>query len=191
MRVSAAILAFAMALVSVIGLATCGGSDPSESAETATVSGVVSAAAGPVIEGASVAIGSATATTGPDGRFELADLPVGSATIVTSAPGFAPLSESVSLTDGINTHDVVLTPIPTATVSGTVTDVGGVVVEGAAVKIGTVTATTGADGRFELQKVPIGNAVVITSAEGFVPRSDSRSLTAGANTHDVVLAPAG
>src|SRR5688572_1931739 len=123
MRVSTAIPALGLALVTVIGLATCGGSEPSESAETATVAGVVSAAAGPVIEGASVAIGGATTTTGPDGRFELADLPVGSATIVTSAPGFAPLSESVSLTDGINTHDVVLTPVPTATVSGIVTDV--------------------------------------------------------------------
>jgi hypothetical protein len=127
MRVSTWIPTLAPALATLIGLAACGASEPGES--SATVSGVVSAAAGPVIEGASVAIASATATTGPDGRFELADLPVGNATIVTSAPGFDPLSESVSLVEGINTHDVVLTPTPTAAVSGVVTAVTGAVVQ--------------------------------------------------------------
>ncbi|HEV3484136.1 MAG TPA: carboxypeptidase-like regulatory domain-containing protein [Vicinamibacterales bacterium] len=76
---------------------------------TATVSGVVRAASGAVIEGASVQIGSATATTGADGRFELLNLPIGPATIVTSAPRFEARSESVSLTAGPNAHDVVLT----------------------------------------------------------------------------------
>src|SRR5918998_3530379 len=110
MRVSTSIPTLAIALVTSISVAACGGSEPSGSTATATVSGVVSAAAGAVIEGASVTIGSATAATGPDGRFELANLPVGSATIMTSAPGFAPRSESISLTAGTNTHDVVLTP---------------------------------------------------------------------------------
>jgi N-acetylneuraminic acid mutarotase len=85
----------------------------------------------------------------------------------------------------------VLTPTPTATVSGVVTAVTGAVVEGASVKIGTVTATTGADGRFELQDLLVGSATVLTSAAGFVPRSENVSLIAGTNTHDVVLAPAG
>jgi pimeloyl-ACP methyl ester carboxylesterase len=73
------------------------------------VSGVVKSAAGAAIEGASVGIGSATTSTGADGRFELQNLPVGSATIITSAPRFDPRSESVSLTEGTNAHDVVLT----------------------------------------------------------------------------------
>jgi hypothetical protein len=76
-------------------------------------------------------------------------------------------------------------------VSGVVTAVTGAVVEGASVKIGTVTATTGADGRFELQDLLVGSATVLTSAAGFVPRSENVSLIAGTNTHDVVLAPAG
>ena len=92
-------------------VAACGGSDPSGPAEaTATVSGVVRAATGAVVEGASVKVGVATTTTGADGRFELAKLPVGSATIVTDAPRFDSQSESVSLTAGTNVHDVVLTP---------------------------------------------------------------------------------
>src|SRR5918998_3415110 len=121
MRVSTSIPTLAIALVTSISVAACGGSEPSGSTATATVSGVVSAAAGAVIEGASVTIGSATVATGPDGRYELANLPVGSATITTSAPGFDPRSESVSLVAGNNAHDVVLTPTPTATVSGIVT----------------------------------------------------------------------
>ena len=110
MRVSTSITTLALALATSIGLAACGGSGPGESTETATVSGVVSAADAAVIEGASVTIGNASATTGSDGRFELADLPVGSATVVTSAPDFVPRSESVSLIAGTNTHDVVLAP---------------------------------------------------------------------------------
>ena len=150
MRVSTSIPTLAIALVTSLSVAACGGSEPNGSPATATVSGVVSAAAGAVIEGASVTIGSATATTGADGRFELANLPVGSATIKTTAPGFAPRSESVSLIEGSNTHDVVLTPTPTltATVSGVVTAATGAVIEGASVRIGTFTATTGADGRY-------------------------------------------
>src|ERR671914_3089429 len=109
-QISTSIPTLAIALATSILVAACGGSDPGGPTATATVSGVVKAATGAVIEGASVRIGAVTATTGPDGRFELQNLPVGSATISTSAPGFVPRSESVSLVAGTNTHDVVLTP---------------------------------------------------------------------------------
>lgn len=85
-------------------------SDPGGPTVTATVSGVVRAATGAVIEGASVSIGSATAITGPDGRFELRDLPVGSATVTTRAPRFDSWSESIRLNAGANAHDVALAP---------------------------------------------------------------------------------
>ncbi len=111
MRVSKSISTLVFASATGILVAACGGSDPSgPPAATATVSGVVRAATGAVIEGASVKIGGATTTTGADGRFELEKLPVGGATIVTGAPRFEPRSESVSLTEGTNAHDVVLSP---------------------------------------------------------------------------------
>ena len=78
---------------------------------------------------------------------------------------------------------------PTATVSGVVRDNAGAVIEGALVRIGSATATTGADGRFALQNLPVGSATIATSAPGFDPRSESVSLVAGANTHDVMLTP--
>jgi hypothetical protein len=79
-------------------------------------------------------------------------------------------------------------PTATATVSGVVTADTGGVVPGASVRIGSATATTGADGRFELGNLPIGSATVVTTAPRFEERSESVSLSAGANAHDVVLA---
>ena len=118
MRVSTLASTLPIALAASILVAACGGSDPggptatatppATPAATATVSGVVKAATGTVIEGASVKVGSASATTGADGRFELQNLPAGSATIVTSAPRFDERSESVTLASGANVHDVVL-----------------------------------------------------------------------------------
>jgi N-acetylneuraminic acid mutarotase len=101
----------ALAVLTSIVVAACAESDPAgaSATETATVSGVVRADSGSVIEGASVRIGSAAATTGADGRFELLNLHVGSATIITSARGFDTLSENLDLSIGNNAHDVVLT----------------------------------------------------------------------------------
>ena len=110
MRVSSWISTCAMTLAAPVLVAACGTDAPGGPAATATVAGFVRAATGAVIEGASVKIADATATTGADGRFELENLPIGGATIVTSAPRFDPRSTSVSLAEGINAHDVVLTP---------------------------------------------------------------------------------
>lgn len=110
MQISRSISRLAIALIAAMLVAACGGSDPGDPTATATVAGVVRAASGAVIAGASVKIGSATATTGADGRFELPNVPVGSATIVISAPDFDPRSQTVTLSAGPNTHDVVLTP---------------------------------------------------------------------------------
>jgi pimeloyl-ACP methyl ester carboxylesterase len=100
----------AIGLLTSTFVAVCGGSDPGGLPATATVSGVVTAASGgDVIQGARVTIESATATTDADGRFHLQNLPIGNATIITNAPGFEERSESVSLNEGVNAHDVVMT----------------------------------------------------------------------------------
>jgi hypothetical protein len=100
--------ALALALATSLVLAACGRSHPGGPAAIATVSGVVRAASGAVIEGAAVSIGNATATTGADGRFALQNLRVGTATITTSAPRFDHRVQSVTLNEGSNVHDVVL-----------------------------------------------------------------------------------
>ena len=111
MKAAATIRALDIAMATSILVAACGGSDAGGPSAIANVSGVVEAASGAVIQGASVKVGSATATTAADGRFELQNLPVGNATITTSAPDFDPRSQTVQLTAGNNTHDVVLTPV--------------------------------------------------------------------------------
>ncbi len=81
-------------------------------------------------------------------------------------------------------------PTATATMSGVVTDATGAVIEGASVSIGGATATTGAGGRFELQNLPVGSTTIVASAPDFDPLSQAVVLTAGNNTHNVVLTPA-
>ena len=75
----------------------------------------------------------------------------------------------------------------TATVSGTVRTATGAAISGAVVQSESVTATTGADGRFELQKLPVGRVTISTSAPGFDPRSEAVGLVEGSNAYDVVL----
>ena len=113
MQISTMMRTLAIALVTSMFVAACGESEPGGPAAigTATVSGFVRAASGVVIEGASVKIGSATVTTGADGRFEFENVPVGRVTVITSAPDFDSQSQTVDLTAGNNTLDVVLTPV--------------------------------------------------------------------------------
>ena len=80
-------------------------------------------------------------------------------------------------------------PAGTATVSGVVTATDGAGIEGASVSIGGASATTGADGRFELEQLPTGSATIVTSAQRFDPRSERVSLTEGINAYDVALTP--
>ena len=110
MRISTSTAAFAMALATSVIVAACGDGGAAGPSATATLSGVVRDATGAVVAGASVKIGNVTATTGADGQFQLQNLPVGNATITTSAPDFDPRSQSVSLTAGNNTLDILLTP---------------------------------------------------------------------------------
>jgi hypothetical protein len=78
-------------------------------------------------------------------------------------------------------------PTDTATLSGVVKTAAGAVIPGASVSIGTATATTGADGRFELRNLPVGSATIVTTADGYEQRSDNMNLYAGTNARDVVL----
>src|SRR5688572_29900852 len=88
----------------------CAASEAGAPTPTATVAGIVKTSGGAPIVGAAVSIGTATTTSGADGSFELTDLPTGSVTLSTTAQTFDPRSESITLAEGNNAHDVVLTP---------------------------------------------------------------------------------
>jgi hypothetical protein len=81
------------------------------------------------------------------------------------------------------------TPPVSATLSGSVRDAASQSpIANATVTVGTASATSAANGRFELQNVPIGPAVTVqTSAGRFDSRTETITVNAGANTHDVFL----
>lgn len=58
-------------------------------------------------------------------------------------------------------------PAPTTTLSGVVKAASGAFIQGATVKVGSITATTGADGAFQLQNLPMGGATLIATAPSF------------------------
>jgi hypothetical protein len=88
----------------------CAASETGAPTPTATVSGYVKTSGGAPIAGATVSVGAAATTSGADGLFELTDLPVGNTTLSATAQTFDPRSESISLAEGSNVRDVVLTP---------------------------------------------------------------------------------
>ena len=193
MQIPTSMRTIATTLLATAFLGACSESGPSEPTPiaTASVTGTVTAASGAAVAGASVRVGLTAVSTAANGSFALTNLPLGSATLITSATGYVSQSQSLTLVAGANAHDVVLSPQPTASISGVVTSFSGGAIAGATVKVGSNTATTGADGHFELQGLPVGSVTLVTTAEGFGQRSESVPLAAGANTRDVELIPAG
>ena len=191
----------ALELAAVVLLAACGGDgDPVKvgPAPNGSIRGTVTDNTGGTVANAAVALtGSAqaarTTNSGADGVYTFADVAPGTYTLAVTPPaGFsigAAGTASVTVATGAQADApaLVLDPPPPATVSGVVRAATGAVIEGASVNIGSATATTGADGRFELRNLPVGSATITTSAPRFDPRSESVSLTEGANVHDVVL----
>jgi hypothetical protein len=61
-------------------------------------------------------------------------------------------------------------------------------IPGASVTVGSASATTGQDGRFELQNAPVGSSVTISvSAAGFDSYTQTIAVQSGQNSHDVAL----
>ncbi|HYC52576.1 MAG TPA: carboxypeptidase-like regulatory domain-containing protein [Gemmatimonadaceae bacterium] len=111
MHFSTSIRTRAAVLVTSLLAAACGGSsEPAAPVATASVTGVVRTLDGDVIEGATVRVGSKSTTTDADGGFELQDLKAGPAILNTTAPRFDERSETVTLREGTNSHDVGLIP---------------------------------------------------------------------------------
>lgn len=80
-------------------------------------------------------------------------------------------------------------PAPQASVSGVVREAGtSAPIAGAAVRIESINVTTGQDGRFAVQGVPVGNAIsVVVSAPRFDSYFEVVSIQPGPNSHDITL----
>jgi hypothetical protein len=179
-------------------IAACTGSTTGSRTDTSgSIRGTVTDNTGATVANAAVALtGNAqaarTTNSGADGVYTFADVPPGTYTLAVTPPaGFtiAAGTPSVTVASGAQADApaIVLNRAPPATLSGVVRAATGAVIQGASVSIGSATATTGADGRFELQNVRAGAATITTSAPRFDPRVESISLNEGANVRDVVL----
>jgi outer membrane receptor protein involved in Fe transport len=67
-----------------------------------TVRGVVHDPQHRPLENATVTLGSKTAQSDANGEFSINDVPEGPATLLVSAPGFAPLKQQISVTEGLS-----------------------------------------------------------------------------------------
>ncbi len=105
-----------------------------------------------------------SATTGPDGRYSMAGVPESFTLTVTAAEHEA-VSQDLRQT---TSFDTVLRPDALA---GLITDsYTGKPIAGATVKVGDAAATTGDDGRYQLEGVP-EKATVEISADGYAALS--------------------
>lgn len=86
-------------------------------------------------------------------------------------------------------------PVTTGTVAGTVTSATtGTPINGATVSVLTtaLTATTGADGTFVINDVPVGSQTIQATAAGFITNSVSVTVTVGStSTVTISLSPSG
>jgi uncharacterized membrane protein len=165
--------------------------DENEHEDEASIKGkVVDADTQQAISGATVKAGSASTTTDNEGEFEIEDLAAGTLDLQASADGYLPSTQTVSLAEDqklevtISLHKQPVNPPPvtTGTVSGTVKAEGGAALSGATVKIGSVSTTTDAEGKYKLEHIQTGNAVVIAQADGYVTATQSATVNTDATT---------
>jgi hypothetical protein len=150
---------------------------------------VVDATTGAPISGATVAGAGRSVTTDSTGGFALTDLAPGTLTLTVSATGYSTRQQTVAVTSGSATAITVSLPQATGTVTGTVRNgATSAPIPGATVRVGSLTATTDANGRFSLAGLRTGSATLEVSASGFVTQQQAVTVTEG-STEVVVALP--
>jgi outer membrane receptor for ferrienterochelin and colicins len=75
----------------------------------------------------------------------------------------------------------------TASLQGTVTAEDGQVIAGATIQLGAAIVSSGDNGRYHFSKLKPGKVILQAQSIGYLPFTDTLSLTAGVNTYQVVL----
>ncbi len=135
---------------------------------------VTNKATGQPITNVDVAIGARVVRVDADGRFRAERVPAG--TVSVSAELFRYRGDSIAIElqrGGEQEADLQLDPITTGTVRGVVRDASTrEPLRGAQIVIGDRSATSAADGRFEIENVPAGDVAVRATATLFEPGED-------------------
>ncbi|GGZ62351.1 hypothetical protein GCM10010387_64800 [Streptomyces inusitatus] len=157
-----------------------------------SLTGRVTSAGTPVSGARVVAEGpiSRTAVTAADGGYTFPALSVGDYSLAVTKFGYGRVAASVPVTEGAAvTRDFTLEPVPSAKVTGTVTTVSGPAAGASVTVTGTpVTATAGADGRFELS-LPHGSYEIRATHSSRCVTAGSTQVTVAADTTASVSLP--
>jgi hypothetical protein len=165
---------------------------------TGSVSGKVSSSTGGALAGATVSYSGGSAITDTSGSYALSNVPTGNVAITAALNGYQSSTQTVSVVANTSTSaSFALTPVsppPTAgSVTGKVTKISnGQALAGAAVQYSGGTALTNSTGDYTFASLPGGTYSFTASANGYLPRSGSATVTAGASsTLNLQLATAG
>jgi hypothetical protein len=155
-----------------------------------SVAGIVNSSAGGALSGAIVSYSGGSTTTSSMGNFTLLDVPAGSVAITASLSGYQSSTQTVSVVANASTSaNFTLTPASapppatTGTVSGQVTKISnGQALAGATVQYSGGSTLTDSTGNYTFASVPAGTFNFTASANGYLSRTISSTVTAGANT---------
>src|SRR4029077_6486781 len=130
-----------------------------------------------------------------NGNYTLTGVPVGTVQLVASASGFQSATQSVAVNGGAtSTANFTLAAAPAGgTVTGKITNISnGAILAGATVKWSGGSTTSNTSGIYTLTNVAAGTQSITASANGYLPRTLSVSVSGGAtSTLNIPLATAG
>jgi hypothetical protein len=165
------------------------------SSNAGSVSGTVKSSAGTAIAGASVGYGGGSTTTSSTGAYSLTGVPAGTIQLVASASGFQSATQNVTITGGANsTANFTLSAASGGgTVTGKITNASsGAALSGATVSWSGGSTTSSSTGVYTLTNVTAGTQKITASKTGYLPRTLSVGVTAGATaTLNIPIATAG
>ncbi len=158
-----------------------------------TVTGIVTdAATGNALEAVWVQIGPLTAKTGPDGRFELTDVPAGDTSITAGKAVYETTLETIAVKAAEAVEiELSLEPVTVGVVEGVVLAAGTHrPVANAEVSIGNRHTRAGADGRFRIEDVESGDAMLTAQKAVFEPgHATARVVAAETVAVEIELSP--
>lgn len=136
-----------------------------------------------------ISLGGETTTTDGMGFYTFVNVSVGQHLLEVDLDDYQSYSTTVTLIPGEIEHNIQLVPSK-GTVQGIVMDaLGSTVVSGAIVYMGDVRDTTGANGYYELNAVPVGNHDINCQANQYYDVIEVVDVVAGGTIYNIDLSP--